>query len=206
MYRAATYYLTEVLLLDPAALMDTALASYLEDFSISFEQRSGDAIKHVIIGYGPQHNTEDITDKLQDLTIGKRVSAIAKRDPVRDVIYTLQVDMLTHGRTVLEGRDMWEVAIHDADILIYLYATNEVLIAREIERQRQRGVTLSPEDVATIVIKRNADDNARVRGKLLTPKEAIESNKYNLIIDTSNMSPDEILLDVLLKLEKMVQK
>jgi cytidylate kinase len=199
MYRAVTYYLTEILKLDTAILDDNALSSYLVDFSIFFKNQA-DGKKHVIIPSESESVTEDVTDKLQNPVIGKRVSDIAKRNPVRDVIKKQQLDMLSKGKIVIEGRDMWEIAKNDANIVIYLHARDEVLIDREIQRQKQCGVTLTPEDAAIIVTKRNVDDNTRKRGKLLTFTEAQNAHVYDLIIDTSDMTPDEILRDVLLKL------
>lgn len=201
MYRASTYYLTEILGLDPSELDDEKLASYLTDFSIFFEIFD-DGKKHLVIRSESRGIKEDVTDKLQDPAIGKRISAIAKRDPVRDVLDKQQVEMLDKGRTVLEGRDMWQIAATDANLLIYLYARDEVLVERETRRQAERGITLSQEEAETIVTKRNHDDNARDRGKLLTADEARSANVYDLIIDTSDLTPDEILCQVLQKLAK----
>ncbi len=204
MYRAATYYLTEVLKLNPDALDDEILASHLADFSISFVP-DGYGRQRLFILSESQKTYEDITDRLHDPAIGERVSAVAKRDPVIDKLDGQQLEMFAQGKTVLEGRDKWRTAKEKADFLVYLHARDEVLIKREIDRQAKRGVTLTPEAAAAIVIKRNDDDNARVeRGKLLTPDEAQKKNIYDLIIDTSDMTPDEILLTVLQSLAQKV--
>lgn len=202
MYRAVTIYLTDVLQVNPETMDDTELASCLDDFSIRFSAHE-QGEKHLIISSQSRSIAEDVTRDLQDPAVGKRVSAIAKRPPVRDVLDRLQLAMLAKGRAVMEGRDMWQIAKKDANILIYLYARDEVLITREILRQKARGVKLSREDATMIVTKRNADDNARERGKLLTPTEARSSHTYDLVIDNSDMKPDEVLRDVLVKLSSI---
>ena len=84
------------------------------------------------------------------------------------------------------------------DVLIYLYANDATLVAREKKRQTEHGKQITDEEAREIVIGRNTSDNNRVRGKLLTPDEARTSRSYNLILDTSNLSPDEVILELLI--------
>lgn len=200
MYRAVTYYLTEILKVNPAELSDEELAARLADFSILPEKQDGQ--QHIIIT-SPSHGSDrtDVTDELHTVAMDARVSAIAKRNPVRDVIYTYQLEMLKGGNVIMEGRDMWKI-VPDANLRIYLYASDEELIEREIRRKATQRCVLSPEEAWDIVIGRNNDDSDRPeRGKMLTPQEAEEWGHYDLVIDTTDMTPDDVLQKVLFFIE-----
>lgn len=200
MYRAITYYFTDMLKIDPMGLSDEELTAQLRNVSILFDKQDGE--QHVLItSLLCDCDKKDVTPNLHSPTIDRCISAFAKRDPVRDAVYKKQSEMLKKGSVIMEGRDMWQI-VGKADLRIYVYADEHILAQREVKRQAERGITLSIENAEQIISARNKEDQARVgRGKLLTPQEAQEPGRYDLVIDTSHMTRNEVVLEVLKKLK-----
>jgi len=200
MYRSVTFYLTEVCGLSIQKIeeiSDNNLSEILNKMDIAFtsSQNKEVILMDTVLKYGAK-----VTTFLQNPEIGKIISKIAKRDPVRDYLEQFQKQKASAGNIVMEGRDMWNVVSEQANLMIYKYADDEVLIGREMKRQEDLGKTITYDMARLIVVKRNQDDSNRSRGKLLKPQDAIGSGKYHLIIDTSNMNSDEVALTVLKKL------
>jgi len=201
-YRGATWWFKEYKKLDLTRIEDCTddqLRFLLQDFEIQFSTNES-GVKRVLITHPDFDEPFDVSGELEDPLIGKTVSSVAKRDPVRDLLENQQVALLRQGGAIIEGRDTWSIARNEVDFLIYLFAENETLIAREKKRQADRGKQITDEEAREIVIGRNISDNNRVRGQLLTPDEAQARGFYNLILDTSNLSPDEVTLEILIAL------
>ncbi len=202
MYRAITCYfrLKNIEIND---LKDSEIQQILKEINIEFKE---DLLGGRSVFVSDGQIREDFTQQLENPEIGKVISSIAKRIPVRDKVDQQAIRLLEKGNSIIEGRDMWQVVRKNTDILTYLYASDKVLIQRENESQKKRGVNLSQKEAEEIVVKRNRQDNNRERGKLLTLDEAKKSKLYDVIIDTSNMTPEQIILDVLLAMERKMDK
>jgi len=207
MYRAITYWLIYYRgVRDPDFCTDQELRDDLHGFILDFVDNENGK-KRVIINH-PQFTDpdNDITEELENPFIGLIVPRIAKRHPVRDFLDKQQIALLKKGNAVIEGRDMWNVARRHVDMLVYLYADDETLMGREKKRQEERGKPITDGIARRIVVGRNQEDYTRSRGKLLTPGEAKQRKEYDLVIDTSILTPDEIVLQILLKLDEIDQR
>lgn len=207
MYRAVTYWLTYCRKLEnPDQETDAELKYYhLPNLKINFVDNEKGK-KRVIIKHPGLPEPLDITDELEDPKIGMVISQLAKRDPIRDFLDREQLSLLQQGKAVIEGRDMWQIARPYVDILIYLYADDKTLMEREKKRHTERGKPILDEIAKKIVVDRNNEDYNRTRGKLMTPEEAKRSKKYDIVIDTSHLTPEEIVLLILQKLEEVDQR
>ena len=107
-------------------------------------------------------------------------------------------------------------------LLIYIFADEEVLIKRALWRELEKQGCLIAENITdrefeeladrflSAVVKQSIHDNIIHRNqndhnkpdyaKLLTPVEAIESGRYSLIVDSSHLTVDEVILLILQKL------
>lgn len=197
MYRAATWFLlgkfgTEGVVDKP----DNELRSALHEFDIQFQYRG--RARNVFVSDPRIHDFVDISDHLQDPQISEKVSAIAKRDPVRDVLEKEQ-RMLVEltDKIVAEGRDMWKIlqGINGVN-LMYLYADDETLIAREKQRHADLGRIITTGKARELTVVRNIADNARDRGQLLLPDQVLPSGThgkvYSYVLDTSKLTPEAV--------------
>lgn len=196
MYRAATWFLMQGVV-DPNTLSDDEIKNRLERVKIELPAEG----QFLWISRQPDFPEYVLTpEKLYDLSIGLIGSSLSARHPVRDVMDKLQIEQFLLGNAVIEGRNMWQIAAAHADILIYLHARDETLIQREIGRQLALGKVVSYEDAKKIVMLRNQQDRNKDRGKLLTHEEALNSRRYDIIIDTSFLPPESVLFRVMNKM------
>ena len=118
------------------------------------------------------------------------VSAVARHPRVRSVLRTAQ-RTLGAGGSVVEGRDIGTVVFPDADVKIFLLAAPDERISR---RQRERGTA----DAAL--------------GEALERRDALDAKTNPLVpapdanlIDTTGRAPDEVLAEVLERVESVLE-
>lgn len=204
MYRAITCWVRDNAI-DLNVTDDEQLNRLLQNLIIRFQDMMDGSKNVIVLKLTPDQNEPkefDVTQKLDDPEISSMVSAVAARIPVRDKVDKQAMTLLRAGRAIIEGRDMWQIAKPYTDVLIYLCADDEILVKREMKRQRERGREMSEEKVREIVIRRNQQDNQRNRGQLLTPHQAQEKGGYDVIINTSHLSPQEVLLKALQTMDR----
>lgn len=131
---------------------------------------------------------EDITDLLHDPEIEHDVSAYARLAPVRAQMREQQRDYARRGKTVLAGRDIGGVVLPDAPLKFYLEADEA---ARARRRNSERGIVSA--------------DPARESQEALSRRDRLDSPQTHIapdaiVIDTSEMSLEEVVAAVLEKL------
>lgn len=129
----------------------------------------------------------DATIEIRGPEVTRAVSVVAANSQVRTEMVSRQREWAhRHGGGVMEGRDIGTVVFPDAELKVYLDASPEVRAAR-----RSKEVTdLSYETVAADIARRDALDQGRADSPLQTAGDAV-------VIDTSNLSVDEIVDAVL---------
>ena len=120
-------------------------------------------------------------DQLYSSEINDKSSEIAQLLEVRNIVSNVLKFLFTSSTNglVVEGRDMGSVVFQDADLKIYLDASEAT---RSKRRLAQSGSKESMEDIRN----RDSRDTNRKISPLVIPNEA-------LIINNENMSIDEII-------------
>ena len=120
-------------------------------------------------------------DQLYSSEINDKSSEIAQLLEVRNIVSNVLKFLFTSSTNglVVEGRDMGSVVFQDADLKIYLDASEAT---RSKRRLAQSGSKESIEDIRS----RDSRDTNRKISPLVIPKEA-------LVINNENMSIDEII-------------
>ena len=121
-------------------------------------------------------------DQLYSSEINDKSSEIAQLLEVRNIVSNVLKFLFTSSTNglVVEGRDMGSVVFQDADLKIYLDASETT---RSKRRLAQSGSKESMEDIRN----RDSRDTNRKISPLVIPNEA-------LVINNENMSIDEIIL------------
>ena len=120
-------------------------------------------------------------DQLYSSEINDKSSEIAQLLEVRNIVSNVLKFLFTSSTNglVVEGRDMGSVVFQDADLKIYLDASETT---RSKRRLAQSGSKESMEDIRN----RDSRDTNRKISPLVIPSEA-------LVINNENMSIDEII-------------
>ncbi|HEX2192660.1 MAG TPA: (d)CMP kinase [Acidimicrobiales bacterium] len=122
---------------------------------------------------------EDVTDGLRTPEVGGKVSAVAACGPLREVLVGLQRDWVAQrGGGVVEGRDIGSVVFPDADVKVFLTASDE-------ERARRRS---GDEDVEALR-RRDQLDSSRSASPLTVANGAV-------VIDSTDRSVEEVVEEI----------
>jgi cytidylate kinase len=124
---------------------------------------------------------EDVTEAIRSPEVTNLTPNIAKQPTVRAALLDTQRDLLHRGDWVAEGRDIGTVVAPDAEVKIYLTATEKER-ARRRAAQSGRPVELELEDLR----RRDEVDSNRDHSPLEAADDAIE-------LLTDGMSFDEVV-------------
>ena len=94
---------------------------------------------------------------------------------------------LANGKNVIvEGRDIGTVVFPNADIKIYLDASEEIRAQRRYEENKQNGIDTTYEEVLENVKMRDYNDMHKKVGALKKADDAI-------VVDSTNLTIDEVV-------------
>ncbi len=180
MYRAVAYKINQ-LGISPDEL--DKILEVLKNTSIELIQ-SEDGVKVILDG-------RDVSNEIRTEEIGKISSKIAVYSEVRKFLVNLQREMgLKYKNVVIEGRDTGTVIFPDADIKLFITASPEVRAERRYKQLKEKGFDVDYRQILKDVIERDKIDTSRKDSPLKPAEDSI-------IIDTSNMSFEEVLNKVL---------
>ena len=117
--------------------------------------------------------------------IGAAASKVSVHPDVRAALFDFQREFAAGGG-VLDGRDIGTVICPDADVKLYVTATQQERAKRRHEELTGYGEVLSVEDVLAQLIERDTRDSTRVTAPLKPAKDAH-------LLDTTGLSIAEVL-------------
>jgi cytidylate kinase len=126
---------------------------------------------------------EDATEAIRGPEVTKAVTAVASNPEVRaEMVKRQRVWADEHGGGVIEGRDIGSVVFPDAELKVYLTASDE-------ERARRRSSEVKADDVGAVaadIARRDHADSTRAASPLHVAEGAT-------VIDTTGRSVDDIV-------------
>ena len=131
-------------------------------------------------------NGEDVSKEIRSKEVTAIVSQISSIIPVREKMVEVQRKLATGKNVIVEGRDIGTVVFPNADIKIYLDASEEIRAKRRYEENIQNGIKTTYEEVLENVKMRDYNDMHKKVGALKKAEDAI-------VIDSSNLSIDEVV-------------
>ena len=155
----------------------------LKDFDVTFQIGSlGEPVSVFL-------KDEDITNFIRTEKIAEKTSALSSLKEIRDFIRPCQRAFKQLPGLIADGRDMGTVIFPEADLKIYLTAElEERAKRREIQLKRQ-GTEVN---MRILLEELEARDKKDIERELSPLKPAADS----FIIDTSGLSPEEVLKKV----------
>lgn len=129
----------------------------------------------------------DVTLAIRTAEIDRAVSPVSAVPAVREALVVQQQRLGRSGDYVVEGRDIGTVVFPDAEVKVFLTASNEARARRRVLQNEQRGVGLTDYDeVLADIIRRDEYDSSRAASPLKPADDAV-------IIDSSDMTMDEVV-------------
>lgn len=131
-------------------------------------------------------NGEDVTKKIREDDVSKIVSKVSIILVVRNAMVELQRKMGENQDIIMEGRDIGTKVFPNADVKIYLDASEEERAKRRLKQNREKGINISYEDILeNIKFRDNADKTRKI-----SPLKQAEDAIY---IDTTHLSIEEVV-------------
>lgn len=140
-------------------------------------------------------NGENVTPFIREHYVSKAASDISALPSVRIKLVELHREIAKNDCVVLDGRDIGTYVLPDAKYKFFITATPEVRAKRRFEELKAKGDAPSYEKVLEDIKVRDYNDSHRAFAPLKQADDAV-------LVDTTNMSIDEVIDFVLNKMEK----
>ena len=165
LYRTVGYYARE----NGLSVEDVKVSELITPLlaCISIEIKYIDGSQHVIL------NGEDLGDKIRQPDISMYASAVSSVPNVRAFLLEAQKELARKNSVIMDGRDIGTVILPDADVKIFLTASNEARALRRYNELVAKGVEVKYEDVLSEMNERDHADSTRAAAPLKAADDAI---------------------------------
>ena len=149
-----------------------------------------DDVQHMFV------NGIDVTDRLRTETVSHTASVISQYPEVRAMLLKMQRDIAAEQNVIMDGRDIGTVVLPDASLKIFLTASCSVRAERRYKQLKESGKLEGAtfDSILKELEERDYRDTHREAAPLKAADDAV-------VIDTSNLSIDEVRDSILRELE-----
>ncbi|KYG79962.1 cytidylate kinase [Roseivirga seohaensis] len=181
MYRAVTLYMLQnkVDIKDEAQVM-----SALEAISIDFRHNPQTGKSETFL------NGAYVEEEIRKMYVSEFVSPVAAIKAVRVAMVAQQQEMGKYRGVVMDGRDIASVVFPDAELKIFMKASDEARAKRRQAELEEKGEEASLEEIVKNFRERDLQDSNRKESPLIQVPEAI-------VIDTSHLEFEDQVNKVL---------
>ncbi|WP_454939310.1 (d)CMP kinase [Capnocytophaga gingivalis] len=190
MYRAVTYLALQQKFLSSSeegkekqSIDEQGLLIALKQSAISFRYNSQRGASELYL------NGENIEKEIRSMTVATYVSEVAKIPQIRAYLVNLQRQMGEQKGIVMDGRDIGTVVFPEAELKIFMTASEQIRAQRRFEELQQKGEQASYEQVLKNIQERDYQDTHRTESPLQKAHDAIE-------IDNSNTTVIEVVSQI----------
>ena len=164
LYRTVGYYARENGLSVEDAKVSDLITPLLDKINIEIAYVSG--TQHVIL------NGEDLGDKIRQPDISMYASACSSVGNVRAFLLEAQKKLARENSVIMDGRDIGTVILPDADVKIFLTASDSARAMRRYKELVAKGVDVKYEDVLNEMNQRDKADSSRAVAPLKPAEDA----------------------------------
>ena len=133
---------------------------------------------------------EDVTDFIRTPEISLYASAVSSLPEVRKFLLETQRKLARENNVIMDGRDIGTVILPDADVKIFVTASDEIRAKRRMLELKEKGIEQSFEDVLADMKKRDFQDASREIAPAVAAKDAV-------ILDNSELDRNGTLFEAL---------
>lgn len=177
MYRAVTLFAIRNGLFTTDGIDTSTLAREMENIHISFKSDAEGRQVTIL-------NGENVEKEIRGMEVSGKVSPISAIDFVRASLVEQQRILGAEKAVVMDGRDIGTVVYPDAELKIFVTATDRVRAQRRLDELKAKGSDVTFNEVLKNVQERDYIDSHREISPLKQASDAI-------VLDNSNMSIEE---------------
>ena len=144
-------------------------------------------------------NHEIVSKEIRENHISHCASVVSQYKDVREKLVSLQQDLAKKNSVIMDGRDIGTVVLPDADLKIYLIASDEERAKRRYKELLEKGQDVEYDTILKELKERDYRDSHRENSPLKRADDAIE-------LDNTNMTIEEVVNKVKELFNKKVGK
>lgn len=149
----------------------------IDDVNVQIEY-AHDGVQHMIL------NGHDVTDEIRTAQMAIYASGVSAQPVVREFLLDMQRELARQHNVVMDGRDIGTVVLPDADVKIFLTASDTVRARRRFLELQEKGEKTSFEQVLSDLRQRDKQDSTRAIAPLRCAHDAV-------MLDTSEQTVEE---------------
>jgi len=177
MYRAVTYYALENNFISDTHFNVNDLVLELDKIKISF-------LFNDDLGYAEVYlNDKNIEKEIRTMRVSNFVSKVAAVAEVRYLLVKQQQQIGKNTNVVMDGRDIGTVVFPNANLKLFMTASDQVRAQRRYDELIGRGDKVTFDEVLHNVRERDYIDSHRKNSPLVKAEDAIEIDNSNLTLE-----------------------
>ena len=189
MYRAVTLYALRFGYVSDSVVKVDQLVTKLPEINISFVL-TDDSNSEICL------NGEKVESEIRGMEVSNCVSQVSTIPKVREMLVAQQQLMGKKKAVVMDGRDIGSVVFPNAELKLFMTASEDIRIQRRYDELIAKGSEVSIEEVKANLSKRDYIDSHRDTAPLIQTNDAI-------VLDNSHLSQKEQLDWVLEKAKQI---
>ena len=142
---------------------------------------------------------EDVSGLIRTPEIAKYASSVSAIPEVRALLFGMQREIAEKNSVVMDGRDIGTVILPDADVKIFLSASDRARAERRAKELAERGECVSVEEILAQMKERDERDATREIAPAVAAPDAIPLDNSQLDLDGSVEAALEIIRNKLNK-------
>ncbi len=150
---------------------------------LDFEFKIVDGKNHIIC------NGETLGQEIRTPDMSRAASIVSAHPEVRQALLNIQRELGRARDSVLEGRDIGTVVFPDADVKVFLTASDTERAQRRVLQLGEQGAAANYEDILADIRERDARDSSRSAAPLKQADDAVA-------IDSTEFGIDEVVAKV----------
>lgn len=132
----------------------------------------------------------DVSEVIRTPEVTRLSSPVSAIPGVRTRLVEIQREMGQGGGVAMEGRDIGTVVFPDAEVKVFLTATDEERARRRAREMEAKGLKVDSEQVARDMKERDTRDSSREHAPLRQAEDAV-------LVNTDGMSIEEVVQEVI---------
>ncbi|MBR6794844.1 MAG: (d)CMP kinase [Clostridia bacterium] len=166
--------------IDPS---DTAeVIAALPDLSLSMTYEKGE--QHIYL------EGQDVGDTIRTPEIAMYASKVSAIPEVRAFLLDTQRSIAEKNSVIMDGRDIGTVILPNANVKIFLTASNEARARRRVAELHEKGIEANYEDILRDMALRDENDRTRAVAPAIPAEDAV-------FLDNSDLTAEETVTAVL---------
>ncbi len=177
MYRGITYYALKNDYIIGNRILKKKLVQQLNQIHFDFNYNGQIQNADIFL------NGENIESYIRSIEVSNLVGSIASIKQIREAMVRQQLQIAKGKNIILDGRDIGTAVFPNANLKLFIVASEEIRARRRYKELRQKGENVTYKKVFENLKQRDKLDTTREESPLVKAKDAITIDNSNLTME-----------------------